>query len=58
MNNEQTAEIVYSLRLLVDAFEDWSLTDHQQEALAIALHTLRSVPKEIHEMVNEMEDAE
>lgn len=58
MTNEQIAELVYALRLVVDAFEDWSLTDHQAEAIALAMNALRISSKEVHELANEMENEE
>ena len=58
MTNEQIAELVYALRMVADAFEDWSLTDHQQEAIALAMHALMITSKEIHELANEMENEE
>ena len=58
MKNEEIAVLVYALRLVVDSFEDFSLTDHQQEAIAMALDALRISSKEVHELANEMENEE
>lgn len=58
MTNNQIAELVYALRMVVDAFEDWSLTDHQEEAIALAMHALMLASKEVHELANEMENEE
>lgn len=58
MTNKQIAELVYALRLVVDAFEDLSLTDHQAEAIALAMNALRISSKEVHELANEMENEE
>ena len=58
MTNEKIAELAYALRVVVDAFEDWSLTDHQEEAIALALHALMITSKEVHKIANEMENEE
>lgn len=58
MNNKQIAELVYALRVVVDAFEDWSLTDHQQESIATAMAALAMASREVHELANEMENEE
>jgi hypothetical protein len=58
MKNEEIAVLVYALRLVVDSFEDFSLTDHQKEAIAMALDALRISSKEVHELANELENEE
>ena len=58
MNNNQIAELVYALRIVVDAFEECSLTDHQEESIALARYALMLASREIHELADQMENEE
>jgi hypothetical protein len=52
------AEITYVLRLMVDKFERRELSPSEHEVLMMAYRALALPPKEIHWMVNEMENDE
>ena len=52
------AEMTYVLRLMVDKFERRELSASEQEVLMMAYRALALPPKEIHWMVNEMENEE
>ncbi len=52
------AEMTYVLRLMVDKFERRELSESEQEILMMAYRALTLPPKEVHELANDMEDAE
>ena len=58
MNNNQIAELVYALRIVVDAFEECSLTDSQEESIATANAALMMASREVHDIADQMEDEE
>lgn len=58
MKNEEIAELVYALRMVVDTFEDCFMTDSQEEAIALARYALMLASEEVHELANELENEE
>ena len=52
------AEMTYVLRLMVDKFERRQLSDSEQEVLMMAYRALTLPPREVHELANDMENAE
>lgn len=52
------AEMTYVLRLMVDKFERRELSESEQEVLMMAYRALTLPPREVHELANDMEDAE
>jgi len=58
MTDDQIAYLIYALRAVVYEFEDFSLTDKQEEAIALAMSALRIAGKNHHEMANELENEE
>jgi hypothetical protein len=52
------AEMTYVLRLMVDKFERRELSPSEHEVLMMAYRALALPPKEVHWMVNEMENNE
>ena len=52
------AEITYVLRLMVDKLERRELSESEREVLMMAYRALQITPREVHDLVNEMESEE
>ena len=52
------AEMTYVLRLMVDKFERRTLSADEQNVLMMAYEALRIPSRDVHDMVNMMEDME
>jgi hypothetical protein len=52
------AEMTYVLRLMVDKLERRELSESEREVLMMAYRALTLPPREVHELANDMENAE
>jgi len=57
ISNWDLAQIVYVIRMLVDRLERRDATDRDMEVLNMAYEALNAQPREIHEIVNDLESA-
>lgn len=55
---DNSAEMLYTLRLLVSEFDGRFLTDSQEKALHLARVACARQPAHLHELANQMEDDE
>lgn len=55
ISNWQLAEIVYSLRLLIDRLERRSASDADKEIVFIAYRALKNAPDAVIQLVDELE---
>lgn len=55
LNNWQIAEIVYTMRLLIDKLERRDCTDSDLEVIHMAYRSIRNTPDEINEIVSKLE---
>lgn len=55
---DKSAEMLYTLRLLVSEFDGRFLTDSQEKALHLARVACAKQPAHLHELANQMEDDE
>lgn len=55
ISNWDIAEIVYTLRLLIDRLERRECTDSDKEVIYMAYRAMRNIPEEVQNIVAELE---
>lgn len=55
LDNWQVAEIVYTLRLMIDRLERRECSNSDKEIIYMAYRALRDIPKNVEKIVTELE---
>ena len=55
LDNWQAAEIIYTLRLLIDRLERRECSDSDKEVIYMAYRAVRNIPQEVESFVRKLE---
>jgi hypothetical protein len=55
LSNWEVAEIVYTLRLLIDRLERRECSDSDKEVIYMAYRSVRNIPQEVESFVRKLE---